>query len=272
MDLVYCVSVPIQPSRMDQLQEALAQVATLTAELTKSTQIATETDERNTGLCKELTKAGVVNESLSQQLEHLQEEMSREREKSVSVLEEELRRQHELQSQLEQAQRELSGQEGRAESLAEELRKEQQLHEELRAEVQSLEQALHDRDSVALEKQLLESTMSEKERALEALEREAKALRKTSHGASLKNANFEVQVKALVSATEDLNSKLSEAARANTALDRDKTRLQQKLESLERVNASLREVAEESSESLERLRGEMKSLKLQNKTEVCRNT
>lgn len=258
-------------SKKDQLQEALSKVSILTAELRKSTEIAEETDRRNTALHEELSRASVVNENLSHQLEQIHEEMSKERNQSVSVLEEELQKQHNLQSTLERAQQDLYEQETKMEALTEELQREHQLHEELRAKIQDLEQSLHEKESVGLEKELLQQTMSEKERNIEALEREVTALKRAGQTASSRNATYKDEVEELVSTTEELNSKLLDAVRATQEVEREKMQLQDKLDSVHAESAILRENSEDLNRTVERMKIEVKNLKDQNKNQVCKN-
>lgn len=253
---------------MDQLQEALSQIATLTSELNKSTEIAQETDRRNTSLFEELTKANIANESLSQQLEQLSEEMSEERDKSVSILEEELQRQHDLQNILEKSQQDLYTMKTKVTALTEELQQEHQLNEELQAKAQQLEQAVHEKQAFELEKNLLQAAVSEKERTIEALEEEVQTLRSARQSASTKNIVFEAEVKDLASVKDELNHKLLEAVKAKQESGREIVSLQEKLAAQQAENASLKDTLEEMRASVDRERIEVKSVKELMKNQV----
>lgn len=256
-------------SRLDQLQEALSQIATLTSELNKSTEIAQDTDRRNTSLFEELSKANIVNENLSQQLENLSEEMSQERDKSVSILEEELQRQHDLQSILEKSQQDLYAMETKVTSLTEELQQEHQLNEELQAKAQQLEQAIHEKQAFELEKNLLQAAVSEKERTVEALEEEVRTLRSAKQSAATKNVVFEAEVKDLASVKDELDYKLLEAVKAKQVSGREIVKLQEKLAAQQTDNASLKDTLEETRASVDRERIEVRSMKDLMKNQVC---
>lgn len=248
---------------MDQLQEALEQITTLTSELNRSTEIAEDTDRRNTALSDELSRANTINETLSHQMEQLSQEMSEEREKSVGILEEELQRQHNLQSFLEKSQQDLHDRETKATALSEDLQCEQQLNAELQAKVQELEQSLHDKQAVGMENQLLQATMNEKERSIESLEEDLEALKSTNQSAAGKNAALEAEIKEHVASAEELNHKLLEAVRGSQETERAKIQLQEKLTSQHTGSASLQQTLEETRASLDREKIETKSLKKQ---------
>lgn len=253
---------------MDQLQEALAQIATLTSELNQSTEIAQETDRRNAALLEELSKANIVNETLSQQLEHLSEEMSQERDKSVSTLEEELQRQHDLQVLLETSQQDLYTMKTKMTALAEELQQEHQLNEEFQVKAQQLEQAVHEKEALALEKGLLQAAVTEKERNIEALEEEVNGLKSAKQSAATKNILIEAEVKDLASTKDELNMKLLEAMKAKQKSSREIAVLQEKMAALRVENDSLKDTLEETRASMDRERVEARSMKDQMKNEA----
>lgn len=240
----------------------------LTSELSQSTDIAEETDRRNSALHEELSRANAVNEKLSQELEELDQNMSAERDKSIAVLEKELQRQHDLQSDLEVMQKELYEREMKVTALTEDLQKEQKMHQELQATVQALEQSLHEQQSVGLEKELLQHTMHEKEKNIDALEEKVLALEREKQSVSSKNLRYEAEIKEMISTTEDLNSRLLEATRIGQETDREKAQLQEKFDSLNKEKANLKETLEEAEQHLEGMKVEVKRLKDQSNTQV----
>lgn len=256
-------------SRTDQLQEALSQVATLTSELNRSTEIAKDTDQRNTTLFGDLSRANVVNEKISGELEKLHQEMSVERDKSVSVLEEELQRQHDLQCVLETVQQQLHESEVKVATLTDDLQHEAESHEALQVRVQELEQAIHEKQAVCYEKDLLQQTMTEREKSIEALELEVQSLQEMKQSALSKNVSLEVKIKELVSTMEELNGRLLEAVRMNESTDREKAQMQQTLINQVSDNDCTKETLGESIADAGRLRAEGKSLKQQLKNQVC---
>ena len=256
---------------MDQLQEALSQVATLTSELSRSTEIAQDTDKRNTALFEELSRANIVNERISGELEKLHHEMSVERDKSVTVLEEELQRQHDLQCILETTQQQLHDSEIKVATLTEDLKHETEAYEELQVRVQELEQASHEKQAIGYEKDLLQQTMAERERSIETLEHEVQSLHELKQNILSKNVSLEAKIKELVSTTEELNQQLLEAVRVNKTNDREKAQMQQTLINQATENDSTKEILGESKADANRMRTELKSLKQQLKDQVSQS-
>lgn len=255
-------------SRTDPLQEALSQVVTLTSELSRSTEVAQDTDRRNTALFEELSRANIVNEKISGELEKLHLEMSQERDKSVGVLEEELQRQHDLQCMLETTQQELHESEIKVATLTEDLQHETESREELQTRIQELEQAIHEKQAIGFEKNLLQQTMAEREKSIEALENEVMSLQELKRSILSKNVSLEVRIKELVPTTEELNRQLLEAVRMNKTKDREKAQMQQALINQSAENESMKEILGESRADADRLRTEVKSLKQQIKNQV----
>ena len=187
--------------------------------------------------------------------------MSQERDKSVSILEEELQRQHDLQSLLETSQQDLYTMKTQMTALAEELQQEHQLNEELEAKAQQLEQALHEKESLGLEKSLLQAAVTEKEHNIEALEEEVSALKSAKQSVATKNILIEAEVKDLSSIKDELNFKLLEAVKAKRESGREIEVLQEKVAALRAQTDSLKDTLEETRTSVDRERTEVRSIK-----------
>lgn len=209
-----------------------------------------------------------MNEKISGELEKLHLEMSQERDKSVGVLEEELQRQHDLQCMLETTQQELHESEIKVATLTEDLQHETESREELQTRIQELEQAIHEKQAIGFEKNLLQQTMAEREKSIEALENEVMSLQELKRSILSKNVSLEVRIKELVPTTEELNRQLLEAVRMNKTKDREKAQMQQALINQSAENESMKEILGESRADADRLRTEVKSLKQQIKNQV----
>ena len=249
----------------DQLHEATQKVALLRSELTRAREAINMVDAKNKSLCEELSRTCDQNEELSYQLEELNQEVSDDREKSISVLEEQLQKEHDLQNKLELTHRKLRELEKEKEEL---IKGKQELQEELEAKTLTLEQSLHDKQSVSLEKKLLQQAVSEKERAIEVLERELKVMEGVNQDLSQQNAAYEAEIDEQTSRIQDKNQRMLEAVKSSEMVKLEKTHLQGVIEGLEDDNNNLRESLEDVKRTSDRMKTEAKTLKEQKENQV----
>lgn len=251
-----------------QLKEALSEVSLLSSELNKSTGIAEETDRLNLILNDELSRANMQKEELSQQMEQLISEMTNEREESIEVLEEQLQKQHEIESILDSTQQELSAQVRKVETMTEDMEREHEVCEELQVRVQELEQSLHQKHAVTLEKELLQQSMSEHERNIETLESERNALEVSNQELTKKSSIYESRIRENLSTIEELSKKLSEVLAVKEGSNREKVHLQERVLSLQQENNMLSESLESTSSRVDAVSATIKSLNEKHQDQV----
>ncbi len=251
-----------------QLYEALLQIGLLTSQLNQSTKITEETEQSNAKLHERLSKANLVNEELSRKLDVLSEEMSEERESSISVLEEQLQKEHDLQNSLEFSQLSVQNWEGKVEALEEELQKEQNLHEEMQDKIKTLEQSLYIKQSLSSENDFLQQSMSEKEKNIDILEKELEAVKTAYQNLSRQSTAHEDEIKEHVCTIEDIEEKIQQSKELSNETNKKRLLLQEKIDSLQEENGRLRESLDDTRRVTDRTKIEIKSLKDQNENQV----
>ncbi len=250
------------------LQEALSEVSLLSSELDRSTCVAEETDRLNQLLSDELSKANMEKDKLSQRIGELTQEMAEEREKSIEVLEEQLERQHELESFLESTQLEVNAQKRTVQMLTDELAREQETTEKLQAKVQDLEEKLHKRNSAAMEKELMQQTLKEHERTIEIIESERNTLQHGNQDLTTKCHILERKIREQLSTMEELSKELSEVLSEKEMHGKEKAELKERLASIEEENHQLMLSVTNTRSKMESLSAESLTQSKQSKKQV----
>jgi len=254
-----------------QLKETLSEISLLSSELNKSTGIAEETDRLNLLLNEELSKANSDNEQLVDRIDQLTKEMAEEREKSIEVLEGQLEKQHELESYLEATQLEVNAHKRTVQLLTDELAREQEANEELQTKVQDLEQRLHKKTSVALEKELMQRTVYEHERTIETIDNEKSSLHRCNQDLSVKCQKLERKLREHLSTMDELSKELSEVVEEKEECNKENSQLEERIAFLEEENRQLEQSVAKTRSKMESLSVESLTHTQQHKEQVCSN-
>ena len=251
------------------LKEALSEVSLLSSELNKSTGVAGETDRLNLILNEELSRASQQNEQLTRRIEELTNEMESERERSIEMLEQQLEKEHELESFLESTQLEVHAHKRTVQILTDELAREQELCEELQEKIQDLEQNIHKKNAVTLEKEFLQQAVNEHESTIEMIESEHNALQRSNQDLSQKCQMLEGKIREQLSTMEELSRELSEVLCERERCGREKAELEDRIASLEEENHVLTQSMTYTRSRMESLSAESLTQTKQQREQAC---
>ena len=149
-------NLSFQHSCAGELQEALETINELTKDLEEATRSNQEILQENEALQEELQTLRDTNNELTQQTDQLDKMIKEERMKSVSIVQEQLQKQHELTRQTDAANQELIERDECLTRLQAELEKTQTNEEALKNQLHKLEQALFEQQAAGKEKELLQ--------------------------------------------------------------------------------------------------------------------
>ena len=221
-------------------------------------------------LSGELSTANAQKHEMSQQIEQLVSKMTEEREQTISVLEEQLQKQYEIETIHDLTQQELNVQVKRGQALMEDFENEHKLCEELQGKVQILEQPLHQKNSVNLAEEFSRQNMSEYEKNIERLENQCKVLEIENQNIAKNNSLCETQIKENLSIIEELKKKLSEVSAVNEESNKEKVYLQERILIVQQDNSILTESLERTSNRLDMVISSIKGSNEQHQNEVLK--
>ena len=265
---VICLFAYIYSNVSHQLKETLSEISLLSSELNKSTGIAEETDRLNLLLNEEVSKANLENEQLIERIDQLTKEMTEEREKSIEVLERQLEKQHELESYLEATQLEVNAHKRTVQVLTDELAREQEANEELQTKVQDLEQRLHQRTLVTLEKELMQRTVYEHERTIETIDNERSSLQRCNQDLSARCQMLERKLREQLSIMDELSKELSGVVEEKEECNKENTQLVERISFLEEGKRQLEQSVADTRSKMESLSVESLTYSQQHKEQV----
>ena len=222
----------------------------------------------NEALEDELQTARDAHDELVQQVDELEKTIKDEREKSISVVQEQLQKEHELTRQIDAANQELSERDDRLTLLQMEVEKAQTSEQTLKNQLHKLEQDLFEQQAAGKEKELLQKVMEDKEKCIAELQQDSARLVEDLRMLNEEKKEIQQLNSESTEGLTSLKQELWQMTKRRDELEEGYARLQQDKEEIQNDNKKLQETIDEMKAGLNAFKEDSRNKEAQQQTEV----